>query len=61
MYGIGGLTAEEAVEIGLLCGRQEKVRVIDITEFNPRIEDYRTGKLAASIFYYYLLGMSTRK
>ncbi len=60
VHGMGGLTGEEAAEIFLQCGREPKVRLVDLTEFNPRVEDYRTGRLAASLFYFFALGLAMR-
>jgi formiminoglutamase len=57
---VEGLTGEEATEIALLSGRCGKLRLMDLTEFNPRIEDYKTGRLATSILYYFLLGLHER-
>lgn len=45
----------------LLCGRSKKVRLIDLSEYNPRVEDYRTGRLAATLFYFFALGVLMRK
>jgi formiminoglutamase len=57
----GGLTAEEAIEIMMLAGRHEKISSVDITDYNPSIEDFRTGKLLANMVYYFTLGFTARK
>jgi formiminoglutamase len=57
----GGLKSEEAVEICYLSGLlTEKVVAFDISEYNPFVEDWRTGRLVASMFYYFTLGLSKR-
>lgn len=53
-----GLTAEEALDICYWAGRNPAVALVDISEYNPKIEDYRTGRLVANMFYYFLLGRS---
>ena len=57
---VGGFTAEEAVEIGLLAGACPKVQMMDINEFNPGVEDFRTGRLVANIIYHFILGSTKR-
>lgn len=57
---VGGLTAEEAIEIGFVSGSSNKVCLMDISEFAPTVEDYRTGKLLANIIYHFALGISRR-
>jgi formiminoglutamase len=52
-----GLSAQEAMDIAMLCGSSGTVRVFDVSEFNPRVEDYMTGKLVANIFYHFLIGL----
>lgn len=59
--GVGGLTGEEAGEMAFASGKHAKTRLVDLTEFNPRIEDYKTGRLATSILYLFLLGLHERK
>mmetsp|Transcript_10164 Transcript_10164/g.10104 ORF Transcript_10164/g.10104 Transcript_10164/m.10104 type:complete len:119 (-) Transcript_10164:22-378(-) len=56
----GGLTAEEALEIAFLSGNSNKVSLMDMSEYNPAVEDYRTGRLLANIFYYFCLGVKSR-
>ena len=58
---VGGFTAEEAIEIGLLAGCCDKVQMMDINEFNPGIEDFRTGRLVANIVYHLILGSTKRQ
>ena len=33
---------------------------MDVSEFNPDVEEYRTGRLVAYMFYYFALGYSLR-
>lgn len=55
-----GLSAEDAHEICRIAGEHPNVALFDLSEFNPTIEAYRTGKLVASLFYMFLLGYSKR-
>ena len=55
-----GLSARDALEICLTAGRHDKLRVVDLSEFNPDVEDHRTGRLVALMFYYTLLGRALR-
>jgi arginase family enzyme len=57
---IGGFTAEEMIEIMHLCGRHSSVKSIDITGYNPSMEDYRTGKFISSLVYYAIMGLALR-
>jgi len=57
----GGLRVEEATEICFLSGyKTGKLVAFDLTEYNPFVEDWRTGRLVASLFYYFALGLSKR-
>ena len=47
-------------EIMMICGESPNVRMVDISEYNPTIEDYRTGRIAVSLFYYFLVGLCKR-
>ena len=33
---------------------------MDVSEYNPAVEEYRTGRLVANMFYYFALGMACR-
>ena len=57
---IGGLTDLEAEEIMWLAGRNKKVRLVDISEFNPAVEDTRTRKLVTYLFYMFCKGVANR-
>lgn len=58
---VGGFTTEEAIEICYLAGlKLGKLVAIDINEYNPYVEDWRTGRLVATMFYYFILGLAQR-
>ena len=58
----GGFSTEEAIKIcydaGLKLASTDIVRSIDICDYNPYVEDWRTGRLVATLFYYFTLGLS---
>eukprot|EP01016_Furgasonia_blochmanni_P044535 TRINITY_DN6191_c0_g1_i10.p1 TRINITY_DN6191_c0_g1~~TRINITY_DN6191_c0_g1_i10.p1 ORF type:complete len:223 (-),score=29.93 TRINITY_DN6191_c0_g1_i10:149-817(-) len=56
----GGLTSEEAVEIMFQAGKCPQVTSVDITEYNPAVEDFRTGRLVSNMFYYFSMGYTLR-
>jgi formiminoglutamase len=57
----GGFKTEEAIEICFLAGYvSPKICAVDISEYNPFVEDWRTGRLVATMFYYFTMGMSAR-
>jgi formiminoglutamase len=50
-----GLTAEEICKISKIAGADERSRILEITEVNPRHDlDQRTARLAAMIALYYI-------
>jgi formiminoglutamase len=55
-----GLTAQEAFDICFIAGKTPQVKLFDMSEFNPQIEDYRTAKLVTFMFYHFLLGVASR-
>lgn len=55
-----GLSAHDALEMCRMAGQHPKVRLCDLSEYNPVIERYRTGKLVAQMFYYFALGLARR-
>jgi len=55
-----GLSAQEALDICFCAGQCKKVKLFDVSEFNPKIEDYRTGRLVANMFYFFVMGFSQR-
>ena len=58
---VEGLRGREALEIARIAGKNSKVALFDLSEYNPVIEDERTGRLAAAMFYYFCLGVASRK
>jgi formiminoglutamase len=42
------------------AGKHKKVVGLDITEYCPGMEDYRTGILISNIIYYFIMGYSLR-
>ena len=59
--GIMGLRAKEAFEMAFAAGAHSKVHLFDVSEYNPLIEEERTGRLAVGIFYHFCLGVASRK
>ncbi|KAL6065220.1 Arginase [Balamuthia mandrillaris] len=55
-----GLSAEDALEICFAAGKDPRVALFDLSEYNPQIEDYRTGRLVANMFYFFALGVAAR-
>ena len=45
-------------EAGLRLGKANILASADISEFNPDAEDQQTGRYAATLFYYLILGLS---
>lgn len=59
--GARGLSAEDALQICFTAGQHPRVKLFDLSEYNPAIESYRTGKLVATMFYYFCMGVAQRK
>jgi len=59
--GIVGLKAEEALAIAYHAGAHPQVALFDLSEYNPAVEDERTGRLAAGLFYSFCLGVADRE
>jgi len=59
--GAVGLTAQEALELCFTAGKHANVKLFDLSEYNPVIEEYRTGRLVANMFYFFALGLSMRR
>jgi formiminoglutamase len=53
---VGGLTSEEAVEIMYVAGKDKRVKSLDVTDYNPTIDDYRSGYMVGNLIYYFSLG-----
>ena len=56
-----GLTAQEALDICFVSGQNLDTKMVDISEFNPIAEEKRTSRLVATMIYYFLLGVASRK
>ena len=59
--GVLGLSARDAMKIAETAGRHPAVFLFDLSEYNPLIEEERTGRLAAGLFYHFCLGVAARK
>ena len=44
-----------------LCGYFNEIKSVNLSEYNPRIEDIKTGQLWAEMFYYFTLGVEFRE
>lgn len=58
--GTVGLTAAEALDMCYVAGRCPKVRLFDLSEFNPLIDSYRTGRLVTNMWYWFCMGVASR-
>ena len=56
-----GISSQDALDICFLAGSNPKVKLFDLSEFNPLIEDDRTSRLVANMFYYFSMGFTQRK
>ncbi|XP_065667727.1 formimidoylglutamase [Hydra vulgaris] len=55
-----GLSAQDAVDICYLAGKNTYTKLLDLSEFNPNIEEDRTARLVVNMIYYFLLGIAER-
>ncbi|KAG2387053.1 hypothetical protein C9374_002088 [Naegleria lovaniensis] len=55
-----GLSAQQALDICFYAGTQQKVKLFDLSEYNPTIEEYNTGKMVAAMFVHFCMGYSLR-
>lgn len=44
-----------------VAGSDPRVRLFDLSEFNPAVDDYRTGRLVANMWYWFCMGVAARK
>ena len=51
-----GLTATQALKICQYAGSNLKVRLFDLSEYNPLVDEYQTGRLVAFMFHSFLQG-----
>jgi len=55
-----GLSSEDAIQICYAAGKHPKVKLFDLSEYNPVVDEYCTGKLVVNMFYFFLAGVSER-
>lgn len=58
--GVRGLSAQDALDICFEAGSNHRVVGLDISEFNPLVEEDRSARLASAMIYYFMLGYSSR-
>jgi formiminoglutamase len=34
---------------------------MDVSEYNPAVEEWRTGRLVANMFYFFAMGVASRQ
>lgn len=56
-----GLAAEDALGIMKVAGEAETVRMVDMSEMNPVVEDFITPRLATQMAYHFLIGFCLRR
>ena len=56
-----GITAADAMEICRRCGAHDGLTVVDFSELNPAVEDYRTPRLVVNLVYNLLLGYALKQ
>lgn len=58
----GGFTNTDMIclfyETGKQLGAAGIIASVDVCEYNPCVEDWRTGRQLAAFFYYFALGLS---
>ena len=50
-----GLSNDDALQMAYLAGQSKSLKLFDLSEFNPIVEEYRTSKLVTLMFYHFLL------
>jgi formiminoglutamase len=55
-----GISAQDALDICFIAGQCDKVSLVDLSEYNPQVEGYRTGKLVANMFIQFVMGFTSR-
>eukprot|EP00977_Amphora_coffeiformis_P000436 scaffold112_cov196-Amphora_coffeaeformis.AAC.3 len=56
-----GLTSDDALGIMMAAGKASHVKLVDMSELNPAVENYITPRLAVQMAYHFLLGFCQRK
>ena len=46
---VRGISAGDALEVAFAAGKWGRTRLLDISEFNPVIEEQRTGRLVCQV------------
>lgn len=57
---VRGFTADEALELSYQSGLWPQTKLLDISEYNPVIEEDRTGRLVCQIVYSFMCGVANR-
>jgi len=55
-----GFHTEEILEIIKSASKSSKIAAVDVSDYNPFVEDQSTGRFLATLFYYFALGLSER-
>ena len=55
-----GLTSQDALDICFAAGKCKSICILDISEFNPDMEEERTARLVATMVYYFPMGIADR-
>ena len=58
---VGGFTCEEMIEIMEIAGKNNKVALLDYSEFNPAVESQISSKLMVEMLYTFAMSFSSRK
>ena len=58
--GSPGLSPTQAAGLAWAAGIDPRVVSFDIAEYNPFVEDQRSGRMVATLFYWFALGVSQR-
>jgi len=45
----------------VIAGACEQVKSVDITDYNPKFEDFRTGLFLGNMLFYFCQGLFMRK
>ncbi|ORC92481.1 putative arginase [Trypanosoma theileri] len=55
-----GLSAQDAFNMCFAAGKNPHVRMMDLSELNPVVENYRSPRVAVNMLYHFVLGFATR-
>ena len=50
-----------SASICYIAGAHPRVALVDVSELNPSVEDYRSPRLVVNMFYYFLMGLTHRR